>query len=463
MTKRIGNQSPTQSVLLPFRESRFQEAVDLYQRSGRTAHDWQVGLLESILATNEQDLWVHTKFGYSIPRRNGKNEVVAIRELWGLYHGQSMLHTAHRTTTSHAAWERLCTILDKSGVEYKSLRATGRERIELEETGGRIEFRTRTTTGGLGEGFDLLVIDEAQEYTEDQESALKYTVTDSANPQTLMCGTPPTPLSSGTVFPELRTRALEGGAENTGWAEWSVENEEDPFDRELWYETNPSLGLIFTERSVSDEIGSDFIDFNIQRLGLWLKYNQKSAISQTEWEELKTQQLPKLKGKLFAGVKYSHDGQSVALSIAVKTHDDRIFLEAVDCQSVRNGNDWILDFLAKADLQEVVVDGASGQQILADAMNDLRLRAPVLPTVSNIIVANASFEQGVYKQTIAHRAQPSLTQIVSNCEKRNIGSNGGFGYKSQVEDYDIALMDSAILAHWACSEAKPKRRQRIRY
>lgn len=463
MTKRIGNQSPTQSVLLPFRESRFQEAVDLYQRSGRTAHDWQRNLLEPILATNDEGLWVHTKFGYSVPRRNGKNEVVAIRELFGLYLGQNMLHTAHRTTTSHAAWERLCTILDKSGVEYKSLRATGRERIELEETGGRIEFRTRTTTGGLGEGFDLLVIDEAQEYTEDQESALKYTVTDSANPQTLMCGTPPTPLSSGTVFPELRTRALEGGAENTGWAEWSVEDEEDPFDRELWYKTNPSLGLIFTERSVSDEIGSDFIDFNIQRLGLWLKYNQKSAISQTEWEELKTQQLPKLKGKLFAGVKYSHDGQSVALSIAVKTATGKIFLEAIDCQSVRNGNDWILAFLAKADLQEVVVDGASGQQILADAMNDLRLRAPVLPTVSNIIVANASFEQGVYKQTIAHRAQPSLTQIVSNCEKRNIGSNGGFGYKSQVEDYDIALMDSAILAHWACSEAKPKRRQRIRY
>lgn len=463
MTKRIGNQSSTQSVLLPFRESRFQEAVDLYQRSGRTVHDWQSGLLEPILATNDEGLWVHTKFGYSVPRRNGKNEVVAIRELFGLYLGQNMLHTAHRTTTSHAAWERLCNILDKSGVDYKSLRATGRERIELEETGGRIEFRTRTTTGGLGEGFDLLVIDEAQEYTEDQESALKYTVTDSANPQTIMCGTPPTPLSSGTVFPELRRQALEGGAENTGWAEWSVEDEEDPFDRELWYKTNPSLGLIFTERSVSDEIGSDIIDFNIQRLGLWLKYNQKSAISQTEWEQLKAQQIPKFKGKLFAGIKYSHDGQSVALSIAVKTATGKIFLEAIDCQSVRNGNDWILAFLAKADLQKVVVDGASGQQILKAEMKDLRLKAPVLPTVSNIIVANASFEQGVYKQTIAHRAQPSLTQIVSNCEKRNIGSNGGFGYKSQVEDYDIALMDSAILAHWACSEAKPKRGQRIRY
>ena len=42
-----------------------------------------------------------------------------------------------------------------------------------------INFRTRSSKGGLGEGYDLLVIDEAQEYTTDQETALKYIVTDS--------------------------------------------------------------------------------------------------------------------------------------------------------------------------------------------------------------------------------------------------------------------------------------------
>ena len=56
-------------------------------------------------------------------------------------------------------------------------------------------------------------------------------------------------------------------------------------------------------------VGDD--DFNIQRLGLWIKYNQKSAISQNEWEELKIDRLPKLKGKLFVGIKYGHDGTNV--------------------------------------------------------------------------------------------------------------------------------------------------------
>lgn len=462
--KKIGNQKPTKCVFRPYKNSIYQEAVELYQKTERTVFEWQINLLKPMMALNKDGLWTHTKFGYSLPRRNGKNEVVAMREMWGLMQGENILHTAHRTTTSHTAWERLLNLFDKAKIEYNSLRSTGRERIEIPKTGGRVEFRTRSSKGGLGEGFDLLVIDEAQEYTDDQESALKYVVTDSQNPQTLFCGTPPTPLSSGMVFANLRKSAIEGGAENTGWAEWSVEEESDIRDKDLWYLTNPSLGLIFTERSVTDEIGQDVIDFNIQRLGLWLRYNQKSAISATEWEALKVARIPKLQGKLFVGIKYGHDGANVAMSIAVKTVGGKIFVEAIDCQSVRNGNAWILNFLKKANAQIVVIDGASGQNLLASEIKEAKIKpTPTLPTVKEFIIANSSFEQGVYQSSICHKGQPSLAQVITNCEKRAIGTSGGFGYKSQFDDNDIALMDSAILAHWACAESKPKRKQRIRY
>lgn len=460
--KRIGNQMPTQSLVLPYRTSEYKEAVDLYESGDRKAFKWQQTQLKNILGQNKKGLWVHTKYGLAVPRRNGKNEVVIMREGRGLQKGEKILHTAHRTTTSHAAWERLCAMLGRAGVRYDSLRASGREFIEV-KGGGRIDFRTRSTKGGLGEGFDLLVIDEAQEYTIDQESALKYVVSDSKNPQTIYCGTPPTPLSSGTVFVGLRNAALRGETQNTGWAEWSVENESDPHDRELWYLTNPSLGTVLTERAIADEIGADVIDFNIQRLGLWIRYNQKSAISATEWDALKVQTVPPLKSKLFVGIKYGNDGANVAMSIAVKTEDDKVFVEAVDCQSVRNGNAWILAFLASGDVQAVVVDGAGGQSLLAAEMKDARLKAPILPTVREIITANSTFEQAVFRQTLCHRGQPSLAQVVSNCDKRNIGSNGGFGYRSQLEDYDIALMDSALLAHWICAESKPPTKQKIWY
>lgn len=461
---RKGRQTPTQSAVLPYTHTDGSEAIVLYNSTGKKAQEWQELLLSDILAYNEDGLWVHTKFGYSVPRRNGKNEIVAIREMYGLKKGEKILHTAHRTTTTHSAWERLLDLLGKAGIAVtSSYRAFGKEHIEI-EGGGKIEFRTRTSKGGLGEGFDLLIIDEAQEYQDDQESALKYVVTDSRNPQTIFCGTPPTPVSSGTVFTKFRKATLEGANVNAGWEEWSVDKQSDPRDIDLWYETNPSLGTVFTERSVTDEIGSDTIDFNIQRLGLWIRYNQKSAISKAEWNELKAGALPEFTGKLFAGIKYGYDGTNVALSVAVRTSDGHIFVESIDCREVRAGTDWILEYLKAWNADKVVIDGANGQKLLADEMKEYGLKKPILPTVKEIIVANATFEQGLYQKNIRHMGQPSLVNVVSNCEKRAIGSNGGFGYRSIKDGAEIALLDSVILAYWICSETKQqKKKQRSSY
>ena len=214
--------------------------------------------------------------------------------------GEKILYSAHRTTTAHAIWERLEYICSKAGILVESsFKAFGKEHLHC-AGGGKIEFRTRTSSGGLGEGYDLLVIDEAQEYTDNQETALKYVVSDSLNPQTIMLGTPPTAVSAGTVFLKYRETVLAGESIDCGWAEWSVEQLTDVENIDAWYETNPSMGFHLNERKVRAEISGDDLDFNIQRLGLWIRYNIKSAISEQEWMELKVDSLPKLKGELFA-------------------------------------------------------------------------------------------------------------------------------------------------------------------
>ena len=464
---RLGNQFPTQSVILPYEKSLYQEAVDFYHKTKCKCYEWQLNMLKPIMAVEDDGLWVHQKFGYSIPRRNGKTEVVYILELFALERGLSTLHTAHRISTSHSSFEKLKRYLEDSGYvegeDFNSIKAKGQERLELYKSGGVIQFRTRTSSGGLGEGFDFLVIDEAQEYTTEQESALKYTVTDSPNPMTIMCGTPPTPVSSGTVFTDYREKTLFGQSKYAGWAEWSVEDMTKIDDVEAWYNSNPSMGYHLNERKIEAELGEDELDHNIQRLGYWPKYNQKSAISAKEWQDLKVKMLPILRGPLFVGVKYGNDGANVAMSVAVKTLSGKIFVETLDCQSIRNGNQWLINFFKEANIESVVIDGQSGQSILTNEMKDFRLKAPVLPTVKEIINANASWEQGIYQKNICHAGQPSLEKVVTNCDKRNIGTSGGFGYKSQFDDMDICLMDSALLAHWACHNAKPKKKQQIRY
>ncbi|MGI6722432.1 MAG: type V CRISPR-associated protein Cas4 [Anaerovoracaceae bacterium] len=116
MADRIGRQTPTESFVLPYQKTDGAEAIESYEKSGRTAMDWQKLLVYDMLAKEDDNQWTHMKYGIAVPRQNGKNEAVAIREMYGLLHGEKILHTAHRTDTSHTAWERLLEILSDAGL-----------------------------------------------------------------------------------------------------------------------------------------------------------------------------------------------------------------------------------------------------------------------------------------------------------------------------------------------------------
>ena len=201
---RIGRQTPTNSFIIPYKKSLGKQAIDLYNQSKRKAMEWQEIQMMDIMAVDDNGQWLHMKYGYSIPRRNGKSEILIMRELWGLIYGKErIMHTAHRTTTSTASYEKLKKALDQIGYtefkrpvkgkayekSYTAKSQQGLETVRIldknvfdpqnDEDGGIVYFRTRSGKGGLGEGFDLLIIDEAQDYTEEQESALQYTVTSS--------------------------------------------------------------------------------------------------------------------------------------------------------------------------------------------------------------------------------------------------------------------------------------------
>ncbi len=460
---RIGNQIPTTSVVLPYTESFGDEAVQLYNMSGNVCQEWQALMLTDIMAVNDEGLWIHTKFGYSVPRRNGKTEIITQRELWGLFNGEHILHTAHLTDTAHIAWERLKNRLEEIGVKPKSTyKAYGKERIEM-NNGAVIDFRTRTSSGALGSGYDLLVIDEAQEYTQAQQTALNYVVSSSKNPQTIMCGTPPTAVSSGDVFRDYRDKTLRGETINGGWAEWSVDHKTNVHDVDAWYMTSPSLGTILTERTVQDEINGDDLDFNIQRLGLWIRYNQQSAISAPEWDALKTETLPKFKGSVFVGVKFGRDGQNVCLSVAIRTEDDRIFVESIDCRNQRDGNDWLINFIMKTKAKAVLVDGMSGLETFLRECKEQKLKGVGAASVKEVIQASSDFETAIANKSICHAGQPGLRQSVTNCDHRAIGSGGGYGYKTLDDDIEVALIESVVLATHACMMTKEVKKQRVGY
>lgn len=469
---RISNQEPSfTNVNTEKQKTRGKKAIDLYRSTGQKLMQWQQIQIRNIECTNKDGLWSYMTYCICVSRRNGKGEILAARELDGLINlNEKICHTAHRTTTSHDAFNRLYMLLKKAGYEEHSRKQKvmpeksffaskqyGLEHIEV-SGGGVIDFRTRTNNGGLGEGFDLLIIDEAQEYTDKQQSALSYCVSSSKNPQTIIVGIPPTVSSGGDVFVSIRNSVLEGKASETGWAEWSTpemvegDNLRNP---DLWMRYNPSYGQILTERKIRDELKNGELDFNIQRLGFWCTFNQKSEISEADWEALQVAELPELKGERFLGVKYGRDGVNCALSIASKTEDNKIFVEVIDCTSVRAGNGWLFEYIHNPKVKKIAIDGASGQAILAEQIKEYKMKKDViLPSVAEIIQSNAMFEQALFNKGICHMGQQTLTDVVTNCKKRLIGSKGGFGYSSLVETRDIAVMESMILAYWLAATSK---------
>lgn len=473
--KRYGRQTPTESFIIPYTETLGERVIERYSETGRTAQPWQEALIYDIRAVNDDGDFVHIKFGYSVPRRNGKGEILTMLELDDLHEGRRVLHTAHRATTSSSAALRLATLLKEKGYtevqrvkkgetyekSYVYAKQFGLEKIILLDTGGSVDFRTRTAKGGLGEGFDTLVIDEAQEYTIEQQSSLQYVVSDSDNPQTILCGTPPTMVSAGTVFQKMREAVLSGKEDDTGWAEWSTPHQADCNDVDLWYECNPAMGYQLNERKIRAEDKTDVLDFNIQRFGYWVSYSLKSEISPAEWDAMKCETLPKVATARFVGIKYGK--ANVAASVAVKTADGQIFFEGLDCQPIRNGTAWIISTVLAMHPTAVVIDGSGNQSILKGELEEQHINGIILPAVKEVIVANAMFEKLMYSGGLCHNGQPSMRQVATHCEKRAIGSNGGFGYRSQLDTAEIALLDSAILAIWQCAEAKEKRKQQASY
>jgi phage terminase large subunit-like protein len=258
---------------------------------------------------------------------------------------------------------------------------------------------------------------------------------------------------------------MKGVLEATGWAEWSIPHiTKNVRDRTLWYETNPSLGIILTERAIEAELeeSDDVVDFCIQRLGVWLRYNQKSAITTEDWNKLKVEGEITISGKIYAGVKFGKDGENACLSVAIKTTDGRVFVECLDCQPIRNGNGWIVEYLKALKPNGIWIDGANGQQLLADDLKEAKVRHVTLPSVNQIVAAAAAFEQGIFDEQICHAGQPSMVQAATNCEKRAIGSKGGFGYRSLKEGVEIGILESAMTAFYQCSQSKERNAQRIK-
>lgn len=467
-------------------------AADLAADLGLVPDEWQALVLDDWLAASVKDEWKHTNCALSVPRQNGKNALLEMRELFGLIGlGENIIHSAHEVKTAQAHFRRFKYFFGDTagdpGARFPELNAmvaqvrnvNGQEAIVLKEDpalgcrGGELRITARSKSSARGFTADLLVIDEAQELSEDALAALLPTVSAGhlGNSQIIYTGTPPGPNASGDAFGRIRQNALGDAPKDMCFHEWSA-NPDGPVnldDRATWEAANPALEagrmsvkIIQGERqSLSEE------DFKRERLGMWPAHAGASrAIDPTTWEA--TTSAPPDDGIRSFGVAFSADGKRIALAGAIKHgkgKDARVHVNCIDTFTghTTHGMGALADWLAQraARTAQINLLGGNGSAALKDALKARGVPERVVHVMSTgeYFQACSMLFEGLRDHVITHpQGDPddALNASVAVTDRNQRRRDGAFGWKATSQDGDETPLEAVSAAVHA---AKTTRRR----
>lgn len=473
-----GSQEPRYKVEPERVRSDGSDAAYLMQAYGYTLDPWQRSVMECWFGVDKNGDYSMTSAGLALPRQNGKNVCLETREVYGaLINGEKILHTAHQVRTSKKSFNRLVQIFtDKRHPEIqeavKQIRFTnGEEMIEL-KNGGLIEFSARSRQAARGfDGISVVIYDEAQELTEDQVEAIMATLSASSTGtrQIIYTGTPPYPGCPGDVFRRRRTICLSDPGKHDAWHEWSVEGKtvEDinVADVDLWYSTNPALGIRLSEEFTAEECRTMSADgFARERLGWWspiLAEKTDYAISKPAWEACVSDE-KKPEGKTAYGVKFTADGSEVCLCGAVIPKDGKARISLIKRKATAEGTRWLAEWLNDRyrNASCVVIDGRNGVDVLIERIREVwKVKSSVIrPTARDVIAAASLLTDSVVEGSLTwYRLQDDLNESALEATKRPI--SGGFGFGGE----NAAPIEACALALWGATNSKrdPNKKMRV--
>ena len=458
-----GAQSPRIQLVppSPVDDRDGEDAAWFAAKYGLEPDSWQSAVLGGWLARRADGKFAASRCGLAVPRQNGKNALLEMRELFGMvFLGEKFLHTAHEVKTARKAFDRLLAFFDNER-QYPELaalvddvRRAPQQGIYL-RNGGSVEFIARSKSSGRGFTVDVIVMDEAQELSDDVLAALRPTVSAAplGNPQLIFTGTPPAPSMNGEVFTRVRATAHKGEDSRLRWDEWSCELDADLDAVESVALSNPAVGgdrLLW--ETITDE-RADMTDetFARERLGEWLDMDSGSSLVAgwvaTEDETSSCESIGAF------GVEVSLDRAWTSIAVA-GPDGDRTHVELVER---RQGTGWVVDRcreLERAHGHAVFVIAAGGPAAsLIDDMNAAGLWLAV-PDTHGLTTACADLVDAVAQRTISHGPQKELEVAVAGARHRPLG-DGAWAFGRKASTVDITPLVAVTLALWGYSGQQP--------
>lgn len=461
----VGTQAPRIMLTPEYGSSAGAEAVELAELAGLKLDPWQELVLEHSLGELPDGRWAAAEVGLCVPRQNGKNSVLEVRELAGLFLlGEELLiHSAQQFKTAKEHFLRILSLIentpDLSRRVKKVTRTHGEEGIEL-VSGQRLLFFARTKSSGRGfakAGF--IAFDEAMFLPESTLGALVFTqgVTDTRQRWYVGSAVDQSIHIEGRHFARVRERGINGTDDRLVWCEWSVEADtptEVPdewfSDPEAWAIANPALGIRLSEEVIGDELRAvDRRTFAVERLGVgdWpdTEGTGDAIIPAELWDAIHDPD-----GVVADPVSFAIDvSPERATSIAVcgKNQDGNRQVEIVDH---RAGTGWVVDRIVALDEKHsptlVVCDGYGPAGSLVPALTEAGVKVTTLNSVEHG-QACGLFIDAVQQETVRHLGSLELRNAVKGAAARALGDAWAFSRKNSA--VDISPLVAATFAHWA--------------
>jgi hypothetical protein len=460
------------------RANSWEDVADLSARAGIELDSWQEVILGAAMGERADATWAAKRVGVSVPRQNGKSQLLVARALAGvlLFGEQKIVVSAHQQDTAREAFSKLVEIIEADGNGWLMdrvkpngiMNAINREAVKF-KNGATVQFKARTSAGGRGFSSDCLLLDEAQRLKRSAWVSINSTMSAMQNPQVWLLGTPPTREDDGEVFESIRSAAVDGVSSAAAWAEWGADpaaDDYDPASEITRWRANPAWNTRINHEIVQGEFES-YTDeeFAQDRLGIWLSEIGAGtrAISVAQWTATEAKKAPE--GMKSYAVAFSLDGTRLSLAGAVAHGEDQTHVELIDASTDQGGLAPLADWFCERDeagtprwrrAGAIVIGGSAGAGVLKQLLverrvNEKRIR---IVTTPQYLQACAMFYDAIDAKSathLKHEGQAVLDDSISIVDRDKRG-----GWMPTVADGDETPTEAVSLALWGARTSKRK-------
>lgn len=440
----------------PTRANSWEDVADLSARAGIVLDPWQEMILQDAMGERADRTWSAKRVGISVPRQNGKSQLLVSRALAGalLFGELKIVISAHQQDTARESFSKLMELIeaDANGWIRDRIRPNGimqalnREAVRF-SNGATIQFKARSGSGSRGFSSDCLMLDEAQILSQRAWVSINSTMSAMPNPQIWLLGTPPTPEDDGAVFGSIRTAAKAGKSNTTAWLEWAADPADDPAAEATRRSANPAWDTRINHEVVQGEFETYPPErFALDRLGIWLDDLGRQVSIFPTWSQLLGDQAIPTSFAIAADLSQSR----FVLAGAAGECVDLVTPQAFDGPQVPASQRalFVAEVARIAGAAPVGLQEKGPAWPLAADLEAAGVRVVPL-TMDDFVQACSDFESATLAGTLRHGGQPELDAAVRNAAWRMVGDRRVISRKAA----DIPELEAVIIARHVEAEA----------